>query len=560
MGLYSTLFASTKEDTNDLVGALGLGSKSPFAYTDQFTVIARLDGEKRTYLAALGEDGTPGITLVSTVPTDEPQGLEISLIARNEDHADFEREAKSLAVGFDPAPDVDGHEIETVEPVYAGEDGTWAIFGNEVVPGSETLAVRQGCVIYPVDDYNVTRDVRNLMNWGHTLVIDVPVGDVSFTAGRETLSMDEMTRDNLAAHVERVRTAMEAEIEAKTSACKTRLDALELWFDSANIQDSLMKATRLQPRYNGEILHPWIRFGDDDPLIVRQGNSRKQQELTRMQFSYRDHVKFVVIRSDKKVLRQTLRYREVVEEHGKQYVWLVKDPTAKQLERLMRLSGISKEQVIPVASIPDPGSPKRGSSGKGYLQGVQEITSGYSRSQVEELPKDYYWVPVTRIDKSTNESVWRRARTAFDAGILTDKPVLTFSEGALKKYKPEENGGVGLGSAIEEVVEAGREAYTQAYIAKGVNANMTNAGLRTLVDPLDVPTHDHRLVDFGVMDWRMKDEADEKVAELTAVVRERYPLLFGSRYGSLEVDNADIEWYIEARDKELPTTLEQDLA
>ena len=39
--LYSTYGASTKTDSNKFVGCLGLGSKSPFAYTDNFTVVSR---------------------------------------------------------------------------------------------------------------------------------------------------------------------------------------------------------------------------------------------------------------------------------------------------------------------------------------------------------------------------------------------------------------------------------------------------------------------------------------------------------------------------------------
>ena len=37
-GLYTTYFRSDKTDSNKAVGCLGLGSKSPFAYTDQFLV------------------------------------------------------------------------------------------------------------------------------------------------------------------------------------------------------------------------------------------------------------------------------------------------------------------------------------------------------------------------------------------------------------------------------------------------------------------------------------------------------------------------------------------
>ena len=36
--IYTTYFESTKTDSNAFIGALGLGSKSPFSYTDNFTV------------------------------------------------------------------------------------------------------------------------------------------------------------------------------------------------------------------------------------------------------------------------------------------------------------------------------------------------------------------------------------------------------------------------------------------------------------------------------------------------------------------------------------------
>jgi DNA topoisomerase VI subunit B len=57
MGLYSTYFASTKGQSNDFVGALGLGSKSPFSYTDSFTVESWFNNEKKTYAIFIGDEG-----------------------------------------------------------------------------------------------------------------------------------------------------------------------------------------------------------------------------------------------------------------------------------------------------------------------------------------------------------------------------------------------------------------------------------------------------------------------------------------------------------------------
>ncbi len=42
--IYTTYFESTKTGSNDFIGALGLGSKSPFSYNDIFTVTNVKDG------------------------------------------------------------------------------------------------------------------------------------------------------------------------------------------------------------------------------------------------------------------------------------------------------------------------------------------------------------------------------------------------------------------------------------------------------------------------------------------------------------------------------------
>ena len=62
--IYTTYFESTKTDSNAFIGALGLGSKSPFSYTDNFTVTAVKDGRKGIYTAFINEQGVPSIALM----------------------------------------------------------------------------------------------------------------------------------------------------------------------------------------------------------------------------------------------------------------------------------------------------------------------------------------------------------------------------------------------------------------------------------------------------------------------------------------------------------------
>lgn len=62
--IYSNLLASTKEDDEDAIGAWGIGSKSPWAYSDTFYLTTCKDGDKRTYM--LVKDGLDSkIILVS---------------------------------------------------------------------------------------------------------------------------------------------------------------------------------------------------------------------------------------------------------------------------------------------------------------------------------------------------------------------------------------------------------------------------------------------------------------------------------------------------------------
>lgn len=56
---FTGLGLSTKDTSNDMVGMLGYGSKSGFAYTNGFWVVAHDGQTKRLYDAYMGEDGVP---------------------------------------------------------------------------------------------------------------------------------------------------------------------------------------------------------------------------------------------------------------------------------------------------------------------------------------------------------------------------------------------------------------------------------------------------------------------------------------------------------------------
>jgi len=87
--IYTTYFESTKTESNAFIGALGLGSKSPFSYTDNFTVTAIKDGHKGIYTAFINDVGVPSIALMGEEQVTEPNGVEVKFSVN--DRYDFNK-------------------------------------------------------------------------------------------------------------------------------------------------------------------------------------------------------------------------------------------------------------------------------------------------------------------------------------------------------------------------------------------------------------------------------------------------------------------------------------
>ena len=85
--VYCTYAASTKRDDADMTGGFGLGSKSPWSYTESFTVTSHHDGVKTMYLMSRVSDeaeGKPGMTTLMSFKTEET-GLSVSVPLQEND-------------------------------------------------------------------------------------------------------------------------------------------------------------------------------------------------------------------------------------------------------------------------------------------------------------------------------------------------------------------------------------------------------------------------------------------------------------------------------------------
>lgn len=105
--LYTTYFASSKTKSNDQIGALGLGSKTPFAYTDSFQVRTTKNGETCIFAAIIDEDRMPVVSLLSKEPAAEGEcGTEVSFPVLPADMQKFITAAVMVFASFESLPNI----------------------------------------------------------------------------------------------------------------------------------------------------------------------------------------------------------------------------------------------------------------------------------------------------------------------------------------------------------------------------------------------------------------------------------------------------------------------
>lgn len=188
--IYTTYFESTKTGSNEFIGALGLGSKSPFSYTDNFTVTAIKNGRRGIYTAFINNDGVPSIALMSENDTDESAGIEIQFSVNiKDDFHRFQEEARHVFQWFDTKP-LTNVKIDIVKTEYLDRD---------IVPGihhitalgyrGQSIAI-MGNIAYPISVPNASTvlgdDLAVLL--GCSLEIHFGIGELDFQASREGLS------------------------------------------------------------------------------------------------------------------------------------------------------------------------------------------------------------------------------------------------------------------------------------------------------------------------------------------------------------------------------------
>lgn len=249
MHLYTTYFDSTKSDSNEFTGALGLGSKSPFSYVDQFNVTSRFDGKLRKYTAFIGDGGFPSIALLDETDTDERNGLEVSMPIKAGDVVEFVKAAEKVLPWFPLEPIVKGcSDLDLSQSVLLKGKG-WRLLdkavGEHHWSRSAQLKALMGNVVYPISETAFSSEPALKEMVYFPLVIEFPLGMLDVSASRESLSYDKPTIEAIQARCREVKSEVSDTLTKGMNSAATLWEAHILF--RKTIEDSQLKSMLPKP-------------------------------------------------------------------------------------------------------------------------------------------------------------------------------------------------------------------------------------------------------------------------------------------------------------------------
>lgn len=261
--VFALYGSSTKrtDEAHEQTGALGLGCKSPLAYTSQFTMVAVKEGIRSQVIVSRDNTGSGHINIVEVVDTDEPNGVRITIPTSDSGDA-FQRKAAHLFQFWGEGSVL----VDDEEPTKI--DGLW-IDNNICLINDKYSYVVMGGVPYPIEPTNSWGPFSMMSSYNNTshplfhgVVVWTEMGSVDFTPSREELSYTTLTNETLARKKEEIsqKAAQAASRDIDQEA--THTDALKKaiqWRNSLrdiinSNQNSFTYRGHEVPEFNGNLL------------------------------------------------------------------------------------------------------------------------------------------------------------------------------------------------------------------------------------------------------------------------------------------------------------------
>jgi len=185
--VYGGIGISTKRSSNEVIGCFGVGSLAPYSMADSFMVKSYYNGTLSTYQCMRDDERNPVVIPLSTEPTDEHNGLEITVSVNAR---------------------IDQFRSDAIH-VFKYWQGTIPQINDTSV--NETIAAEKSKFVFEGDDFGLTAEYGSLTavmgniayqipstltdhNWNVKGYISFNLGELSFDTSRENLDVSDVNR------------------------------------------------------------------------------------------------------------------------------------------------------------------------------------------------------------------------------------------------------------------------------------------------------------------------------------------------------------------------------
>lgn len=232
MKTYIKYGSSTKRNSNAFTGCLGIGCKSGFSYSTQFTITSYKHGRKSSYLAKINEHNIGTISkTINSVQSDESSGVEISIPIKSSDHSDLISKGKKFFSYWSVTPKTnitidkitrlitkDKYDLIQREDSYSGSynyrtnSTSHAFMGNIAYPINTSILNAESSAVTAVLSCN-------------SILLKLPLGSLDIAASRESLEYTDKTKNMLIATAINIAKDMSSEINDKINKIKSPIKA-----------------------------------------------------------------------------------------------------------------------------------------------------------------------------------------------------------------------------------------------------------------------------------------------------------------------------------------------
>jgi len=324
--VYAFYGESTKRNTNDQTGMLGIGSKSAFSYGDNFVINSYLGGTKYIYNAYIDESQIGQISQIGKEASSEPDGIEIVVPTKDEDVEEFKDKAKDLFEWFTVRPVIKGanqFDYEDRGILFSGTGWDWrnVIAQNTYHHNGGEAIVVMGNIGYPIDPYALNLDnndeerpLNDLLT--SCLILRVDIGDVEISASREKLQYTDFTRKSLIKKLKNVQSELIDTVGEQFKNSESLFQAKCLYgsvFDYGSPLYALRNVLSDKIKWNGKPIdcnsfNTWLKgddsYDDEQTNCVKfvQGSTRRFNSSGRYKTEKTRHINceknVVVIEND----------------------------------------------------------------------------------------------------------------------------------------------------------------------------------------------------------------------------------------------------------------------